>query len=81
MGQVDGRGGSLKSRVLVQGSRVPSTERLERSEGLLVKTETSVDLGPVLKRTKLAISRWFLYVRVRTTTEAADLVAILRNER
>lgn len=81
MGQVDGRGGSLKSRVLVQGGRVPSTERLERSEGLLVKTETSVDLGPVLKRAKLAISRWFLYVRVRTTTEAADLVAILRNER
>lgn len=81
MGQVNGRGGSLKGRVLVQGGRVSSAERLKGSESLLVETETGVDLGPVLQRVKLVISRRFLYLRVRTTTEAADLVAIFRNER
>lgn len=56
-GQVNGGGGSLESRVLIQGGRVSSTERLEGSEGLLVETETGVDLGPVLQRAKLVISR------------------------
>lgn len=81
VGQVNGGGSSLESRVLVQGGRVSSAERLEGSEGLLVETETGVDLGPVLQRAKLVVSRRFLYVHVRTTTEAADLVAILGNER